>query len=393
MSIYDKLGVKRVINAWGTVTTLGGSLIIPEAIEAMNQAAKAFVNIEELHQRAGEIIVEITGSEAAYVTSGAAAGLVLATAACMTGKDPEKMARMPYTNGFKNEVILPLIQDTGYSRSFLIPCGKLVKVGTKDGYTPEHVEHAITDKTVAIAFVFFTSRQGCDMEALKRIVEIGKRHKIPVIVDAAAELPPIGNLRDIVATGADLVAFSGGKDIRGPNDTGFIIGRKDLIEAVVAQGNPHPYIGRPMKVSKEQIVGLVVALQHYTHEAIEARRRKWEPMVQYLVQNLSSENIKVERIVPDPEKHEYSAQGWPKVRLTFDEERLGITAAEVNTLLRRCNPPIYAGQSGNEITLNPQCLEDGEEKIIVQQLREILCRRMPIRPDEASAHSQIAIPK
>lgn len=372
MSIYRKLGVKPVINAWATVTTLGGSLMLPEVVEAMNEAAKAFVDMEELHRRAGEIIAEITGAEAAYVTSGAAAALVLAAAACMTGNNPEKMAQIPYMEGFKNEIVLPLMHDNVYARNLAIPCVKLVKVGTKNGYSPEDVERAITDKTAALAFVFFTSRRGCDMEALKEMVKISKKHNIPLIVDAAAELPPIENLTGIVATGADLVAYSGGKDIRGPNDTGFIIGRKDLIEAIAAHGCPHHYMGRPMKVSKEQIVGLVVALQHYTPEAVQARRKTWERMVQYFVRELPSDGVKVERVMPNPAKHEYSAQGWPKARVTFDENRLGITAAEVNRLLRNGDPPIYAPQSGNQITLNPQCLQEGEEKIIVERLKQIL---------------------
>ena len=346
--------------------------MLPEVVEAMNEAAKSFVNMEELQEKAGKIIAKITGAEAAYVTSGAAAALVLAAAACIAGDDPEKMIRFPYVEGFKNEIILPALHENPYCRNFVIPGAKLVKVGTKDGYSPEDIENAITDKTAAIAFVFFTSKRGCDMESLKQVVKIGKRHGIPIIVDAAAELPPIENLRGIVATGADLVAFSGGKDIRGPNDTGLIIGRADLIRAIAAHGFPHHYIGRPMKVSKEQIVGLVVALQHYTPEAVEARKRKWEEMVDYFVKELSSEHVKVEKVMPDPAKHEYSAQGWPRARVIFDEEKLGITAAEVNDLLKEGNPAIYAPQSENQITLNPQCLQDGEEKIIVQRIKSIL---------------------
>ncbi|MBS7614844.1 aminotransferase class V-fold PLP-dependent enzyme [Candidatus Bathyarchaeota archaeon] len=372
MSIYKKLGVKTVINAWGTITSLGGSIMLPEVIKAMDEAAKAFVDMEELQKQAGKFIAQKTGAEAAYVTSGAAAALVLAVAACMTGKDPEKMAQIPYVHGFKNEVILPLVQDTTYSRNLAIPCAKLVKVGTKDGYTFLDVEQAITENTVAIAFVFFTSKKGCDIESLKKVVEIGKKHNIPVIVDAAAELPPYENLRNIVATGADLVAFSGGKDIRGPNDTGFIIGRADLIEAIAAHGSPHHYMGRPMKVSKEQIVGLIVALQHYTPEAVRARQEKWEKIAEYFVNELSLKNIKAEKLVPDPKKHEYSAQGWPQVRLIFDEANLGITAAEINERLRNGNPSVYAPQSGNQITLNPQCLQEGEEEIIVKRIKEII---------------------
>lgn len=372
MGVYDELGVKRAINAWGTMTSLGGSLMLPEVVAAMDEAAEAFVDMEELQKQAGKFIAQRTGAEDACVTSGAAAALALAVAACMTGKDPEKMAQIPYVQGFKNEVILPLIQDTTFSRNFAIPCAKLVKVGTEEGYEPGDVERAITENTVVIAFTFFTSKSGCDIEALKEIVRIGKRHNVPVIVDAAAELPPISNLRDIVATGADLVAFSGGKDIRGPNDTGFIAGRADLVEAVAAQSSPHNFMGRPMKVSKEQIVGLVTALKLYTPEAVEARRRKWTRIAQYFVIELSSKNVRAETVVPDPAKHEYSAQGWPQARLVLDEAKLGTTAAELCHRLIEGNPPIYAGQSGNCLTLNPQCLQDGEEKIVAKRIKEIL---------------------
>jgi L-seryl-tRNA(Ser) seleniumtransferase len=372
MSIYDELGVKRVINAMGTYTFLGGSIILPEALKAMCEAAKAFVNMNELQKRAGEIIANITGAEAACVTSGAAAGLVLAVAACMTGNDPERMAKIPYTDFYRNEVILPAMHDNPYVRNLAIPCAKIVRVGTEEGYTLDDIEKAINDRTVAIAFMFFTSRKGCNLEALREVVEIGRKHGVPVIVDAAAELPPIENLRDIVATGADLVVFSGGKDIRGPNDTGFVIGRDDLIEAIIAQSCPHHYIGRPMKVSKEDIVGLIVALKHYTREAVEARKRRWEEIVQYFVRELSSRCIKVERIMPDPSRHEYSAQGWPRAKLTFDEKYLGVTAAEIHKMLLEGDPPIYAHLVQNHVIINPQCLQDGEEEIIVKRIKEIV---------------------
>ncbi|MEM1607310.1 MAG: aminotransferase class V-fold PLP-dependent enzyme [Candidatus Bathyarchaeia archaeon] len=384
MSIYDELGVKRVINAMGTYTFLGGSVILPEAVKAMSEAAKAFVNMDELQRRAGEIIAEITGAEAACVTSGAAAGLVLAVAACMTGDDPEKMAKIPYIDFPKNEVILPAMQDNPYVRNLAIPCAKIVKVGSEQGYTLEDIEEAINERTVAIAFIFFTSKRGCDLEALKEVVKIGKKYNVPVIVDAAAELPPFENLRDIVATGADLVIFSGGKDIRGPNDTGFVIGRADLIRAIVAHSSPRHYMGRPMKVSKEDIVGLVVALKHYTREAVEARRRRWEEIAQYFIRELSSEYVKVERVMPDPSKHEYSAQGWPRARLIFNEEALGITAAEINKMLLEGDPPIYVHQKGNEIIINPQCLQDGEEKIIAERIKEILLKKISERRNKPS---------
>lgn len=372
MSVYDALGVKRVINAMGTYTFLGGSIILPEAAEAMREAAKAFVNMEDLQRRAGEIIAEITGAEAAYVTSGAAAALVLAVAACMTGDDPEKMAKIPYVEGFRNEVILPALHDNPYCRNLAIPCAKIVKVGSEEGFSPEDIEGAINEKTAAIAFMFFTSKRGCDIDALREVVKVGKKHNIPVIVDAAAELPPIENLRGIVAAGADLVAFSGGKDIRGPNDTGFIAGRADLIRAVAAHSCPHHYMGRPMKVSKEDIVGLIVALRHYTPEAVEARKRRWEEIVQYLIRELSDENVRVERLMPDPSRHEYSAQGWPRAKVILNWARLGLSARDLHRLLLEGDPPIYTILDEDGVIVNPQCLQDGEWETIAYRIREIL---------------------
>lgn len=372
MSVYDALGVKRVINAMGTYTFLGGSIILPEAAEAMREAAKAFVNMEDLQRRAGEIIAQITGAEAAYVTSGAAGALVLAVAACITGDDPEKMAKIPYVEGFRNEVILPALHDNPYCRNLAIPCAKIVKVGSEKGFSPEDIEGAINEKTAAIAFMFFTSKRGCDIDALREVVKVGKRHNIPVIVDAAAELPPIENLRGIVAAGADLVAFSGGKDIRGPNDTGFIAGRADLIRAVAAHSCPHHYMGRPMKVSKEDIVGLIVALRHYTPEAVEARKRSWEEIVQYLIRELSDENVRVERLMPDPSRHEYSAQGWPRAKVILNWARLGLSARDFHRFLLEGDPPIYTILDEDGVIVNPQCLQDEEWETIACRIREIL---------------------
>ncbi|MEM3693144.1 MAG: aminotransferase class V-fold PLP-dependent enzyme [Candidatus Bathyarchaeia archaeon] len=372
MSVYEKLGVRKVINAAGTLTMLGGSLMPPEVLEAMNEAAKAFVLMDELHEKAGKVIAEITGAEAGYVTAGAAAGLVLATAACIAGKDPEKIRRLPFTEGMKNEVIIPKIHRNPYDQAFSQAGARLIEIGTSEGFSPSDLEAAITERTAAIAFIFFTSRKFCDMETLKEVVKVAKKHGIPVIVDAAAELPPLENLRDIIAAGADIVAFSGGKAIQGPNDSGFVCGRKELIEACALQGCPHHAIGRPMKIGKEQIVGLVVALQRYVSKDHTADRDRWEAVVRFFLEEFSNiPHVKVRRLFPDPSKGEYSAQCWPRAQIIIDEESLGMKVSEITNILRSGNPAIWTEARGNSIVINPHCLVDGEEKIIARRLKEI----------------------
>ncbi len=373
MSVYEKLGVKPVINAYGTLTYLGGSIMPPEVVQAIDEAAKSFVNMHELLEKSGRVVAEMTGAEAGLITAGASAALVLATAACITGRNPESIKAMPYAMSFHPEVIIPEMHVTPYAMAFEIAGANLVRVGTRQGWAIQEMENVISERTVALTFTVFTGLKGCSLQDLEPVVNLAKRRGIPLIVDAAAELPPEDNLRAVVATGADLVAFSGGKEIRGPNDTGLLLGRRDLVEAARMHECPNYGIGRPMKVSKEQIVGLVTALRLFFARDFKAQRESWESFVKYWLGQFSGyDGVKVERVMPDPSKHEYYAQGWPKARLTFDEKALGISAARVVELLRSGEPPIYAPSHENTITLSPQCIQAGEEKIVAQRLRDIL---------------------
>jgi len=222
-----------------------------------------------------------------------------------------------------------------------------------------------------LAFFFFTGRRYCDYDDLAEVIKIGKKHGIPVIVDAAAELPPIENLTKLIAMGADLVAFSGGKAIQGPNDTGFICGRKDLVEAAAMQACPHRGIGRGFKVSKEAIIGFVTALQSYASEGHKTERERWESEVGFFLKELAEiPHVKVERVFPDPGK-EYYAQCWPRACVTWDEV-LGLTVAEVKEKLKQGDPRIIVGGGANAIVINPHLLRDGEEKLIADRLKQML---------------------
>ncbi len=228
MSVYQELGVTPVINAAATLTRLGGSRMAPDVLAAMNEAAASFVQIDELQARAGDVIAGITGAEAGYVTTGAAAALTLGTAACLAGMDVSKMDRLPDTTGMKNEVVVQKGHRNAYDHAVRAAGITFVEVGTlgypgAGGTFAWQIEEAITDKTAA---VFCPILDTPGTLSLKEVAEIAHAKGVPVIVDAAAELPPRSNLQKFIADGADLVAFSGGKAIGGPQSSGVLAGRR-----------------------------------------------------------------------------------------------------------------------------------------------------------------------
>ena len=263
MGIYEELGIQPIINASATLTKLGGSVMPPEVLDAMVEASRHFVDLNELQQRVGERLAELTRNEAAYVSSGAAAGLVLATAACIAGDDPAAIQRLPDLTGLKNEVIVHRSHRNGYDHAVRQVGVKLVEIGTSLDTAEWELESAITDKTAAV-FWFQGGMTGHgDLPAGDRHRHRQSEHVAPVIVDAAAQLPPTENLWRFTEMGAALAVFSGGKDLRGPQSSGLIVGRKDLIDAIRVNGNPNHSIGRPMKVGKEEMVGLLKAVEIY----------------------------------------------------------------------------------------------------------------------------------
>jgi len=371
MDVYERLGVRRVVNAVGTVTFLGGSAAAEEVLEAMDEAARGYVNMDELQSRASQLIAEATGAEAGHVTAGAVTGIVLATAACIAGKDPEKTAVLPHSEGLRNEVVLPRMCSSSFNQCFMLGGGRLIFAGTEDSCTEQDLEQMVGERTAAIGLLFFTgTKQGFPL--LERAVRVGKRYGIPVIVDAAAELPPEENLKAITAAGTDLVIFSGGKAIQGPNDTGILCGRRDLVEAAAAQASPHAGVGRPMKVSKEQIVGLLTALRLFTAKDFKAEREAWEAKVRCLVQELSGlPGVTARRLFPDASK-EYYAQCWPRAQITLDEAALGMMASQVAEQLKAGDPAIYVIVEGRSLVVNPHLLQEGEERLIAERLKALL---------------------
>src|SRR5262245_31884689 len=254
-SVYEALGLKHAVNATGTVTILGGSLMPPEVIAAWEDAARHFVNLQDLQDKVGARIAQLIGVEAAMVTTGAAGALLLGTAAALTGSDPSLIKRLPDTTGMKHEVVLQKAHHSCYDNQLTDVGVRLIDVETR-----EEAERAINSKTGLMFYMNLAEPDG----KINRTdwLEIARRHQVPTLLDAAADVPPVERLAEYCHMGFDLVAFSGGKALRGPNNTGVLLGRKDLIEGAKRNSSPHcGTIGRMMKVSKEDMIALLAAVE------------------------------------------------------------------------------------------------------------------------------------
>ena len=376
--MLEELGVRRVINATGVLTVLGGSVIDDEVLAAMEEVAKVYVDVPELQVKAGEFLSKLLGVEAAFVTSGAAAGLVLSMAACMTLGKQEDMARLPRTEGIKkNEAVVQKLHRNMYDYNLEIAGARIVEAGSKDGTTEADLEGSISQRTAAVVYFMFDPQE--HVLPLADVIRIAHSHEVPVIVDAAAENPPTENLWKFNKMGADIVLFSGGKDLRGMNNSGLLLGRKDLVQYCARLG-PHSYeqsrtglrvfIGRPMKVSKEGIVGLVVAVKKYLRTDQSARLAEWDKEADYIVSDLSGyKGVTVRKMMPVNIDHP-RPMTIPKVEITTKLSKL--TPENMEQELRNGNPSIHAYSMEGKLYVNPQCLLEGDERIVAKKLRELL---------------------
>jgi len=376
VNILKKYDLRKIINAAGTYTFIGGSVLPPEVINAMSQAAQIFVDMDELQEKASQIIANITGAESAYVTSGCSAALTLAAAACMTQGDPVKIQRLPDSKDMKNEIVIHRSHRNVYDLSFRNAGAKLIEIGLVGpggifGTNEWELKQAINQNTAAIAYVLSPLVISRSVIPLPRVVDIAHEQGVPVILDSAAELPPVSNLKKFIKLGVDLVAFSGGKAIRGPNASGFICGRKDLIEMCRVQGSPHYGIGRPMKAGKEEIFGLLAAIEWYTTKDHQAELDLWEKRVQYILEGISKlKGVHAIRKFPTA-----TGRPIPTVHLTVDRESLQKTAHKVVSELESGDPSIRICKDlldSDTIILNPSTLMVEDEKRILEELRMVL---------------------
>ena len=372
-SVYESLGLKHVINATGTVTNLGGSVMPPEVVAAWTDASRHFVNLLDLQAKVGERIAKLIGVEAALVTTGAAGALQLATAAAVTGLDRKLIGRLPDTTGMKNEVILQKSHHSCYDNQITNVGVKLIEVETA-----AEVANAVTPRT---ALMFFMNK---DEEAgrirARQWIELARQHKIPTLLDAAADVPPLERLSAYNRMGFDLVAFSGGKAMRGPNDTGLLLGKKPLIDAAVLNTNPHcPSMGRGMKVSKEDMIALLAAVERFVRLDHKAEWREFERKIGVIETALKDiPTLQTERVVPPIANH------VPHLQITWDENRVRITRARLTQALMESDPPIQIGRvsgTGDRgVLISVLTLQAGEERTVADRLRALL--RGAARPDQ-----------
>ena len=371
-AVYDRIGVRPIINAIGTQTTLSGSIMEPETAEAMAEASRVMVVIEELNESAGQIIAEHTGAEAGMVTSGAAAGLVLQAAAVIAGDDPEKIAFLPSSTGSRNQILVKRMHYNAFTQAWRQGGADLVWVGGEEQCLDWEMESEISGETAAIGFI--ASRWHPDsFEGLSKAAEIAHNHGLPLLVDAAAMLPPAENLRRFIELGADMVSYSGGKAIKGPQATGILCGRADLIRAAAANASPHHAVGRPMKVAREEVVGLITALDLYVRRDHEADMLRWSSDCQTIadaVEGIPGVSAVVEQ------------DDWlrpvPEVSVVFTEEWRGQSASQVAVALANGDPPIMIEASrrdGEDIFVNPHGLMRGEAELVAERLRSAMTDR------------------
>ncbi len=385
MAIYSDLGVARIINAKGPSTRVSGGFLAPEVSAAMAEAATQCVDMAELQAAASRVIARVTGAEAGIVTSGAAAGLLLGTAACVAGLNPARMAQLPNITGPRPEVIVVRSQRNAYDHAVRAAGVDLVEVGLPDRYAgagvrdaePWEIAAAIAPATVAVLYVASSHA----LPSLADVVTVAHEHGLPVVVDAAAQLPPVSNLQAFIAAGADLVAFSGGKAISGPQGSGILCGRRDLIMSAILQnldldldweqwnppaglidkhrlpGLPTHGIGRSCKVGKETIVGLLVALERFAVESDESRTARWQALLDELVALLGPSQFTVRTGLT------------PRLALAVPNAR------QACFTLQNGSPAVHVDPCelhlGN-LLINPTCLQYADLPALARALRAIM---------------------
>jgi len=366
MNIYEKLGIKSGINACGTVTRLGGTRLPSEVTGAMAEAAGSFIPMFEFHTKAGEYVAKLLGAEACCITCGAAAGLAVSAAACLTRGDSQKVLQLPDTTGMPDEILMLKAHRILYDQALYLSGAVIHEIGDKSFASMELLEAEISSKTAL--FVYVAERESEKGSVpLPDIVPILKQHGVPIVVDAAAELPPVKNIRDYLDMGADLVIFSGGKEIRGPQASGIILGSKELIDACNKNCCPNYSIGRSMKISKETVAGLVAAVELFVNKDYDLQIDIWENMTRQINKALEKRCDLQTRVGYPTEP---GVQ--PTVILRAYIKPLKSTAAELQLKLLDAEQPVYVDINNDEIVINPQCLEPDELEPLIRIMVQCL---------------------
>jgi uncharacterized pyridoxal phosphate-dependent enzyme len=355
--VYEELGVEPILNVATTFTSLGGSIMPREVLDAMQQAAAAFVDMHDLHLRAGAELARLTDNEAAYVTSGCAAAIVLSVLGARTGESPEAIARLIAGERFPDEVVMHAAHRIPYDPAVHLAGARIRTIGNVQQTAAWELEAAISDRTAAILYVAGRHMPPGALP-LEEVVPVARSHHVPVIVDAAGQLPPVDNLwrftRDL---GADLALFSGGKALLGPQASGLMVGTERLVAAARAHGSPNQRLARAMKVGKEELGGLVAAVRRYVNLDHDAARRRWYATVEAWQQALGS----LRGVTVTLEHHNEAGQPIPRLRLDIAPEQTGRTTAQIVGRLRSGRPRVEVLPSGGEAFWITPELVDAEE--------------------------------
>jgi D-glucosaminate-6-phosphate ammonia-lyase len=361
---YLALGVRPFINCCSVRTMHGGSLILPQVRAAMDAASRAFVNLDELMEAAGRRLAELTGAEWGVVTCGSAAAVALGTAACVAGNDPVKMLRLPFTEGMVNRVIIPKTQRFAYDQAVRMIGCRLVEVETR-----EDVDRALEEPVAMV--VLLGKQEHLGSVRLEEFAQIMKPRGIPILVDAASE--HLERPSPWLVRGADLVVYSGGKFLRGPQTSGLLLGHKRLVEAAWRNASPHQALGRPMKVSKEDIVGVLAAVEHWFEERDRAaERQQWYDDLAVIAERLGKAPlVKGETIEPE------GVDLVPRLRVSWDRWHYPLDGLDLRRRLLDGEPRIMLDDnsaSEDAIAIDPFQLQPGEAaqvgEAIVAALRE-----------------------
>jgi len=362
---YEELGVKTVINCEGTMTVLGGSILRPELEAVMAEAGRHFVRIADLEVAAGKRIAEMLKLPEGYgalVTSGAAAAIQSGLAGILTGDNEQFIRQIPDLTGMKSEVIIQKSHRNPFDHQLRTTGIKLVVIETRDDF-----RKAVNEKTAMMHFSNFAN--GAGQIKVDEWVKLSKEYKIPCMNDAAADTPPVSHLWDYANMGYDLITFSGGKAMRGPQCAGLLIGRKDLVANAFLNNSPHEdTIGRSQKVGKEEIVGMVKALDLYLNEDHEALWKEWQNQLEYISRQITRvDGVSTSFFVPDIANH------VPHMAITWDSSRIALTPKEVSKLLADSTPSIImgAGEDRPGLAMNSFMLQPGDNKVVAEQLTQI----------------------
>lgn len=367
-NVYDELGVTTVINGQGTMTMLGGSLIRPEVEAVMQMASQHFVSIPDLEIATGKRIAELLKLPQGYsalVTCGAAAAIQSGYAGILTGDNPSLIQQLPDLTGMKSEVIIQKAHRNPFDHQIRGTGVKLIEIETT-----EQLRRAIGPQTAALHFTNFANADG--QIKVDEWVRIAKQVQLPTLIDAAADTPPISHLWDYANMGYDLITYSGGKAIRGPQCAGLLLGRQDLVHYAMLNSSPYEdTINRLAKVGKEEIVGMVKALELYVNEDQDALTNEWWKRLDTVSGAVSRvPGVTVSRFMPDIANH------VPHIMITLDPKRINATPHEINQQLRSGTPSIVLAtgerKEPNTITMNSFMLKPGEDKIIAERLSEVL---------------------